>query len=318
MSFLKVRIWGLPFLYIYQMRNALLVGTNQSRYLVPGTVAEALANIVLDYFLILGIGTWEGLGFEGAAYASIAAEFTGMFVIFLVIRRKDMHKQFALFAAPAPDAVLAKSIVRISAPLVFQYAISIVSWLFFYILIERNTDETSMAISNTMRTIIGFFGVFSWAFAATASSMVSNLIGQGKTEAVLPLLWKIVKLSGGFSLLVCALLNGFPAAYFSIYGLSASFAAAGVPVLRVVAAAMVLMSVATVWLNGVTGSGRSDVTFGIEIIAIVLYCVFTYIVLEHLQLSIVWGWASELLYWTCLYALSFLYLKSGRWRRFAI
>jgi Na+-driven multidrug efflux pump len=86
-SFLKVRIWGLPFLYIYQMRNALLVGTNQSRYLVPGTVAEAVTNIVLDYLLIFGFGAWRGLLFEGAAYASIVAEFTGMFVIFLVIRR---------------------------------------------------------------------------------------------------------------------------------------------------------------------------------------------------------------------------------------
>jgi multidrug resistance protein, MATE family len=33
-QFLRIRIWGLPFLYIYQMRNALLVGTNQSKYLV--------------------------------------------------------------------------------------------------------------------------------------------------------------------------------------------------------------------------------------------------------------------------------------------
>lgn len=30
---LRIRIWGLPFLYLYQMRNALLVGTNQSKCL---------------------------------------------------------------------------------------------------------------------------------------------------------------------------------------------------------------------------------------------------------------------------------------------
>jgi Na+-driven multidrug efflux pump len=131
---------------------------------------------------------------------------------------------------------------------VFQLAISIISWLYFYILIERNTDETSMAVSNTMRNIIGFFGVFSWAFAATASSMVSNLIGQGRKEQVLPVLFKILKLSAGFSVLVCVSLNAFPAAYFSLYGLSDSFAAAGIPVLRLVSVAMVLMSVATVWL----------------------------------------------------------------------
>ena len=44
-EFMKIRIWGLPFLYIYQMRNALLVGTNNSRFLVIGTLAETVANI---------------------------------------------------------------------------------------------------------------------------------------------------------------------------------------------------------------------------------------------------------------------------------
>src|SRR5687767_5558398 len=33
-TFLRIRIFGLPFLYVYQMRNALLVGTNNSRFLV--------------------------------------------------------------------------------------------------------------------------------------------------------------------------------------------------------------------------------------------------------------------------------------------
>jgi Na+-driven multidrug efflux pump len=35
-EFLLIRIWGLPFLYLYVMRNALLVGTNQTRFLVWG------------------------------------------------------------------------------------------------------------------------------------------------------------------------------------------------------------------------------------------------------------------------------------------
>ena len=73
-SFLKIRIWGLPFLYIYQMRNALLVGTNQSRLLIWGTLAETLSNIFLDYALIFGYFGFPALGFNGAAYASVAAE----------------------------------------------------------------------------------------------------------------------------------------------------------------------------------------------------------------------------------------------------
>jgi Na+-driven multidrug efflux pump len=45
--FLNIRIIGLPILYLYLLRNAVLVGTNQSKYLIIGTTAEALANIFL-------------------------------------------------------------------------------------------------------------------------------------------------------------------------------------------------------------------------------------------------------------------------------
>src|SRR6476620_7216262 len=96
-SFLHIRIWGLPFLYIYQMRNALLIGTNQSKYLVSGTLAEAVSNVFFDYVLIFGKWGFPDLGFNGAAYASILAEFIGMIVIFVVIRSKGMNRNYGLF-----------------------------------------------------------------------------------------------------------------------------------------------------------------------------------------------------------------------------
>ncbi len=95
-EFLRIRIWGLPFLYIYQMRNALLVGTNQSKYLVAGTLAEAVTNVLFDYTLIFGNWDLPNLGFNGAAVASIISEFVGMFVIYLVISAKGISKRFAL------------------------------------------------------------------------------------------------------------------------------------------------------------------------------------------------------------------------------
>jgi putative MATE family efflux protein len=312
-NFLYIRIWGLPFLYIYQMRNALLVGTNQSKYLVAGTLAEAIANVFFDYTLIFGKLGFPALGFNGAAYASVIAEFFGMFVIFLVIHAKGIGKQYALFRDLKWNGSQAKLIADISGPLVFQHAISIVSWVFFYILIEHH-GATNLAVSNTMRNVFGFFGVFIWAFASTTNSMVSNVIGQGKKDLVIPLINKIALLSISFAVIVALLLNFFPGVYLSIYGQDEEFIRVGTPVLRLVATVMVLMSISSIWLNAVTGTGNSRVTFLIELLAIVLYCSYVYVVLEVKKLSIFWGWASELLYWSCMLALSFMYIKSGRWK----
>src|SRR5688572_11293313 len=126
-SFLNIRIWGLPFLYIYQMRNALLVGINQSKFLVAGTLAEALANVFFDYVLIFGAFGFPQIGFNGAAYASIIAEFIGMFVIFLVIKSRGIDKQFSLLGRLKWNSTIAASIFKMSGPLIFQHAISIIS-----------------------------------------------------------------------------------------------------------------------------------------------------------------------------------------------
>ena len=168
-DFLLIRIWGLPLLYLYVMRNALLVGTNQTKLLIWGTLAEAITNIFLDYGLIYGHFGLPAIGFNGAAYASIIAEGTGLMVIYFVIQLKGIHKSLAFFEKVSFDTSIIKLILIQSSPLIVQYAISIMSWEYFYILIEHH-GARALAISNTMRNIFGLFGIFSWAFASTANT----------------------------------------------------------------------------------------------------------------------------------------------------
>src|SRR5688572_29063392 len=315
-SFIQIRIWGLPFLYIYQLRNALLVGTNQSRYMVMGTIAEAAANVLFDYTLIFGKWGMPELGFNGAAYASIIAEFVGMFVIYLVIHQKGITKQYALFKKLRWDKKNASLITTMSAPLVFQHAISIISWEFFFVLIERNQPaDNPQAISNVMRNVFGMFGCMSWAFASTSNSMVSNIIGQGKQDQVIYLINKIVRLSTGIALVLCLILNLFPHLFLSIFGQGDEFIQEGIPVMRVVSVAMILMSFSVVWLQAVTGTGNTKVTFLIEAMAIILYSAYVYLIMEKFKLSITYGWMSEWLYWTCMFIPAFFYLRSGRWKK---
>lgn len=315
--FLRIRIWGLPFLYVYQMRNALLVGINQSKYLVYGTIAETATNIILDYALIYGNFGLPQMGFNGAAVASIIAEAAGLLVTFWVMYRGAVTKQIGLFSNIKYDASITKLILKQSAPLILQYGISIVSWEFFFILIEHH-GKRDLAISNIMRNVFGLFGCVSWSFAASANTMVSNIIGQGLQHRVIELILKIMKLSVSFALVIFVVLNLKPDLLLVVYGQNQDFIQAAIPVVRVVSAALVMQSVSTIWLNAVVGTGNSRINLLTETFAIIVYCIYNYIVLERMQLSIVAGWASEWLYWTCLFVPSFLYIKSGKWKNMKI
>jgi MATE family multidrug resistance protein len=311
--FLQIRIWGLPFLFVYQLRNALLVGINKSKYLVAGTLAETASNVLLDYILIFGFASIPAMGFNGAAIASIISEFIGLFVIYLVINRKGITQQFSLFSAIKWDWSIQRSILLVASPLMFQHAISIISWQYFFLLIEHH-GAMALKISNVMRNIFGIFGCFCWAFASTANSMASNIIGQGRQNEVIDLIKKILTISLSLAFFIVVVLNIFPGAFLSLFGQGDLFVKEGIPVLRVVSTALLLSSIATIFLSTVTASGNTRITFMIEAGAIVTYCAYIYIVLEHFHYSIVIGWISEWIYWLCLLIPSFLYLRSNKWR----
>lgn len=314
MSYLKIRVWGVPFLYFFQMCNALLVGTNNSRYMKLGFWVQAGLNILLDYIFIFGHWGFPALGFNGAAYASVIAEIAGMLVVLGIIVYKKFHHRFSLFHQYRFQAPAAGLIFRQSSPLVAQYLLSILAWLLFYILIEHK-GERQLAISNTMRNIFGIFGIFTWAFASTANAMVSNIIGQDKKEQVIHLIVKIMKLSLGFTAVLCLLINIIPHLFLGVFGRDEGFIADAIPVVRIVSVGLLFMSVSTIWLNSVTGTGNTRVNLAIELVTILLYTIYIWLVLKVWDLNLIWAWASELLYWLVLFSLSFLYMQSGKWKK---
>jgi Na+-driven multidrug efflux pump len=78
---------------------------------------------------------------------------------------------------------------------------------------------------------------------------------------------------------------------------------------------LLLQSFSVVWLNAVTGTGNTIVNLMIELITLLIYIAYVYVVLEVWNLSIVWGWVSEWVYWISMFSMSFVYMRSGRWRK---
>lgn len=314
LDFIYVRVWGLPFLYLYQSGNALLVGTTNSRFLFVGTIFQAGSNILFDYLMIFGHWGFPQMGFQGAALASVLSEVVGMLVVLGLIFYKKMHIQFELFRHFNFDRKKIILILKTSTPLIAQYGISLISWFFFYTLIEHK-GERALAISNIMRNVFMFCGIFIWAFASATNTMVSNIIGQKKEIEVIPLLHRIMRLSFGFSLIVCLLLNLFSHAFLGFFGMPEEFVTQADPVIRIVTAGFLLMSVSVVSLNAVTGTGDTTINLLAELAAIIIYCAYSYYVIEVKNYSLTIAWASEIIYWLIILAISYFYIRKGKWKK---
>lgn len=312
--FLKIRIWGLPLLYWYQMRNALLVGTNQSRLLFWATAVEALCNVWFDYLLIFGRWGLPEMGFEGAAVASILAEGAGVLAIFILLKVHQLDKQFHLNFQLQWKSAYIRPIFKFSYPLMVQQALSIASWEYFFIMIEHY-GSVQLQVSNVMRNVFGLFGSASWAFSTTANGLISNLYGQQKPELIWPAIWKIATMSAFTVGSLLALLNIFPTYFLALFGQGIEFQVVGLPTLRVVSIAIVLMSISGILLQSVIALGRSKLSLAIETAALFVYCGYVWLVLRYHHYPLFIGWMSEWVYWICLAIPCFIFLKYGAWKK---
>lgn len=315
-EFLRLRMWGLPFLLLSQLGNAVCIATGRSRIIAWGTAAGTVINIAGDYFLIFGHALFPRMGLAGAAVASVGAEVVSCVVLFSALFTRGALKADT-FRGLRFDAGLAAGTLVVAAPLVVQYVVSLGGWQAFFIFVER-LGARELAASQILRSVFGILGIGVWAFANTSNTMVSNLIGQGRTNDVPRLIARIATISFAFTALIVAtvLLNGDRLLLF--YRPDPALAAFALPSLYIVSMAALMMAVSTVVFNGVVGTGNTGVNLGMEIGAVALYLVYCVTVIERMRLPLQWAWLSEFVYWTTLITASLLYLRSGRWRGKAI
>ena len=312
MSFLRIRILGLPFLFLFQMGNSFLISSLNSRFLMIGFLFEAFINVLFDYLLIFGKMGFPQMGFNGAAVASVMAECTGMIVVFAVIFITGLKKKYGLLKNFSYNNIISKEIKKIALPLILQFIISLTTWLIFFLLIESK-GPVAKAVSNTMRNVFGLAGVFIWAFAGTSNTMVSNLIGQNRKDMVIPVVKKISLWSLGLCMIMICFLNLFPITFFSLFGQDESFLAEGVPVIRMVSLGMIFMSISNIWLNAVTGTGNTRINLQIEIISISLYLVYTWYFMKLHYISLSIAWSNEFVYWLSILFMASGYMFSKKW-----
>ncbi len=105
------------------------------------------------------------------------------------------------------------------------------------------------------------------------------------------------------ALAMVVLVNIFSRQFLGMFNQDDAFVTKAVPVPRVILLGMLAMSISTVWLNAVTGTGRTKMNFLIEIIAIITYSIYIYFIMIKWKLPLSTAWTNELVYWSNIFHL---------------
>ncbi|MDR2969963.1 MAG: MATE family efflux transporter [Tannerellaceae bacterium] len=313
LEFLDWRIFGFFFSFVNVMFRALFIGITRTKILTLNALVMAVTNIILDYLLIFGHAGFPQMGLKGAAIASVIAEAASS-IFFLVYTKFTVDTaKYGLNHFRSFDFKLLHRVLGISIYTMLQYFISMSTFFMFFVAVER-LGQKELAVANIARSIYIVMFIPVNSLSTTTNSFVSNTIGAGNINQVIPLINKISRLSFLIMTVFVAVICAFPETIISIYTADPSLVAASVPSLYVIAAAMMLSSVSSIFFSGVSGTGNTRPALAMELITLFFYCIYLYWVGMVLKMPVHICFTTELIYYVCLLALCFFYLKKAGWR----
>ncbi|MBK5286330.1 MAG: MATE family efflux transporter [Bacteroidia bacterium] len=314
MVYLDARAYGIFFALVSMGFRALCVSIAHTRIITYSMGLMAVVNIILDYVLIFGKFGFKPMGIEGAAIASVIAEIVQLAYLFAYVFLKAGIKKYKLLEFPKPDKTTLKKIFSISTPIGMQFFLSMFGWFLFFVFIEK-IGEHELAISNIVRNSYMLSMTPIWGLSVAASSITSNIIGQGKHHEVFNALKKCCVLSLGLTSILALTNFLFPEPMLSIFTSNQKLIEDSFGCMRIMNIAMLAFSCAFVLITTVSGTGATRQALIIEAVAISSYIGYIYLVVMVLKLPVEVAWVSEIIYWTIIAVMSWLYLRSMKWQK---
>ena len=313
LSYVRWRLPGMVFAFCTAMFRAFYVGTTQTKTLTLNSVVMVASNVIFNYILIFGRCGLPALGITGAAIGSSLAELVSLIFFIVYTRLGCDRSKYGLDKPARFEKEELKSMMPVCVWTMIQHTVSIFTWLIFFLFIEH-LGERPLAVSNIVRGVSGLIWVVLQAFSSTCSTLVSNLIGEGRQDKVMSLVKRILKLSYGIVGVIMLVICMYPEAIARIYTDIPDLITASIPAMLVMTSSYLVNVGGQVFFLAVSGTGSTKTAFRLELVALFVYMVYCAVIIGWLKLDVAICWTAEHVYAGMLLICSWIYMKSGRWK----
>lgn len=316
-AYLQITAYGLLFQSFNLAYSAFYVGISKTKVLMAATAILAVTNIVLDYILIFGHLGFVSMGIEGAAIASLCAEIAAFIYLTMDIIWRGYNRTYQMLRFAKWKVALSKQLINISTPISLEALVWTIKWFVFFVIIEQ-LGERELGMATIIFSCYSLLLIPTDSFSESVCSMVSNLIGQQKTQSLTLLLRRTIILNYAIILPVLVFTQIFPEMILAIFSADIKIVIDSINSLSIIMLAILIAVPGEAYYSAIVGTGDTRVILTIQIIISCITLLFAYSAAFLFELKIEYIWLSEVFGWLVCIFLSWLWFKSGRWKRLNI
>lgn len=308
--FLNVYFIGLIFLFGFNGTSAVLRGLGDSKTPLYFLIASTLMNIFLALLFVI-VFKW---GITGAALATVISEAVIFIGIIWYLNKYHSLLKFTWKELTFTPHIFSK-IIRIGLPTGFQQTFVALGMMALYSIVNQFGLETNAAYSVAGR-IDSFASLPAMSFAAALSTFVGQNLGANKPQRVRTGLRATLLMTSVLSLIISFFAVFFGGSMMSVFTPDEEVIAIGNDYLLIVGSFYSVFS--AMFIVGAVMRGAGDTIIPMFITLFSLWVIriplaFFLSGLPGVGITGIW-WAIPIA-WVIGTILSYIYYKSGRWKK---
>ena len=312
MAYATTCIFGLVFIYGYNIVSAILRGMGDSKRPFLFIAIAAVLNLLLDLLFVVGLG----LEAFGAALATVIAQSVSFLtaVIYLYRKRTQVGFDFSPGSFRIHRGELA-ILIKLGVPMAIRSGAILFSKLFVNAWVNSYgvTVSAVSGVGNKLDTVSGLMGT---AISTAGSSIVGQNIGAGKYDRARRILGCAFLLSGVCFSVMAAVVGFFPRTVFAFFTDEADVLAVCMEYVPVALAAIAACSVRAPMNAFTTGCGNYLFNFAVAVMdGIVARVGLSLLFGRVLGLGYFGFWMGNAVSGCVPFLLGAAYYLSGRWKK---
>lgn len=293
--------------------NGAFRGAGQAHLAMRTLMISNGLNIVLDPLLIFGIGSFEGFGLVGAAYATTTGRSIGvLYQLYHLFNGK--HRLVILKENIKLKWKTMKNIASISFAGMGQFLIDSVAWIVLMRITAEFGDEAVAGTTISMR-ILMFSLMPAWGLSAAAATLVGQYMGAEKLKRATLSVLLTVRYNVIFLAIVTAIYLLFGKVLVSIFTDNEAVANIAATGLQIIVLGYIFFAIGMVMIQAFNGAGDTKTPMFINVFVFILLEIpMAYVLAIPLEMGVMGVFITIAVCHSLHALIAMYYFRKGKWK----